>query len=873
MSGDEPEIATSSGELKPGYLRDYISGLPVKATPEETEAVQVFTRRLVEDYGYPRTHVQTRPQYRVRKRPSDEEKSYPVDAAVFRTETRIEDDLFMVVECKKKNRKDGVAQLKLYLDMSAAEVGVWFNGDEHEYLRKTYHKDGSRTYASLPNIPRHGQRIEDIGLYKRKDLKKPSNLKAVFRDLRNHLAGMTTGITRDEALAQEIINVLFCKILDEQETEPDQMVTFRAGVGEVPEEVQKRILTLFDRVKKATYEDVFSENDIISLDPHSLNYVVGELQNYCVMEADRDAIGDAFEVFIGPALRGAEGQFFTPRNVVKMMVEILAPKPGERVIDPACGSGGFLIGALDYVWAQIREQAKQRAWSQKQLFRREVEVATDCFRGLDKDAFLAKVCKAYMALVGDGRGGVFCTNSLNRPEEWQPLVREKVRLGTFDVVLTNPPFGNKIVVKGASLLSQFDFGYTWKREKKSGAYSKTASLHEDQPPQLLFLERCIQLLKPGGRLGIVLPESILGNPSYEYVVGHLVDTVTLLAVVTMPESLFKTSGKGGTHTKVCALLIEKKKPTAPYPILMAEAKWCGHDSRGNPTVRRLPSGKEAVLDDLPTILERFQAIRDGKAVPPDHLGFVLESDSIKNRILVPKYYNPEIDAKLRGLEATHDVVPFGTLLKRGILAVETGVEIGKMAYGTGKIPFIRTSDISNWEIKADFKHGISAEIYETYKTRVDVQAGDILMVRDGTYLIGTTAIVTESDVPMLFQSHIYRIRVGKPEELSPWLLLACLNSPIVRRQIRAKQFTQDIIDTLGKRLNEILLPIPKATDFRKQIADETRRVIETRVQLRNRAKEIALAVEGITYPEAAALDDDIIIGSEEATGYAPARKP
>ena len=213
MTGGEPPT-----ELKAGYIRDFISGQPVKATPEEVDAVQVFARRLVEDYGYPVSHIQTRPQWRVRKRPSDEEKSYPVDIAVFRSKKRTEDDVFMVVECKKKNRKDGVEQLKLYLDMSAAEVGVWFNGDEHEYLRKVHHKDGSRTYEPLPNIPRFGQRIEDIGLYKRKDLKKPSNLKAVFRDLRNHLAGMTTGITRDEALAQEIINILFCKILDEQET-------------------------------------------------------------------------------------------------------------------------------------------------------------------------------------------------------------------------------------------------------------------------------------------------------------------------------------------------------------------------------------------------------------------------------------------------------------------------------------------------------------------------------------------------------------------------------------------------------------------------------------------------------------------------------
>lgn len=597
-------------ELKAGFILDYINGHPVKATPEEVEAVQVFAKRLVEDYNYSKDYIQTRPQYRVRKYPSDEEKSYPVDLAVFRTNKKTEDNLFMIIECKKKTRKDGVAQLKLYLDMSTAEVGVWFNGNEHEYLRKIHHKDGSRTYEPLPNIPRFGQRIEDIGLFKRKDLKKPSNLKVIFRDLRNHLAGMTTGITRDEALAQEIINILFCKILDEQETEPNQTVLFRAGVGEKPEAIRKRILDVFDRVKTATFEDVFDPKDTISLDAESLRYVVGELQNYCIMEADRDAIGDAFEVFIGPALRGSEGQFFTPRNVVKMMVEILNPKPGDKIIDPACGSGGFLICALEHVWGRLKEDAKRKGWTERQLFKREVEVATDCFRGIDKDAFLAKVCKAYMALVGDGRGGVFCANSLNRPEDWPNNMQDKITLGTFDVVLTNPPFGKKIVVKGAPLLSQFDLGYKWKRDKEAKELTKTGTLHEDQPPQILFLERCLQLLKSDGRLGIVLPEAVFGMPTYEYVITYLRNRTKIRGVIAMPESLFKTSGKGGTHAKVCILFVENSRPKTDedWDVFMADAKWCGHDSRGNPTIRKGLDGNETLLDDVPLITKRFKEI-------------------------------------------------------------------------------------------------------------------------------------------------------------------------------------------------------------------------------------------------------------------------
>jgi type I restriction enzyme M protein len=843
--------------LKSGQIRDYVSGIAVKASPEEIEAVQVFAQRLVEDYGYPKHFLQTRPQFRVRKRPSDEAKSYPVDIAVFNSAQKHEGELYIVVECKKKNRKDGIGQLKLYLDMSPADIGVWFNGDEHVYLRKIHKRDGAREYQELPNIPRHGQRVEDIGLFKRKDLVRPSNLKAVFRDIRNHLAGMTTGITRDEALAQEIINLLFCKILDEQETEPGDTVTFRAGIDESASIIKARILTLFQKVKSAAYDDVFSSRDTISLDAESVRYVVGELQNYCVMDADRDAIGDAFEVFIGPALRGTEGQFFTPRNVVKMMVEILDPKPGEKIIDPACGSGGFLITALAHVWGHVQKEAKRKGWTERQRLKREVEVATDCFRGIDKDSFLAKVCKAYMALIGDGRGGVFCENSLVPPAEWHPLAQAKVELGTFDVVLTNPPFGAKIPIKGSALLSQYELGHKWTRNAETKEPEKASALEEKRSPQILFLERCLQLLKPGGRMGIVLPESILGNPSYEYLIAFLQRNTQIKGIVTMPESLFKTSGKGGTHTKVAVLYLEKRAPGRSYDIFMSDVKWCGHDSRGNPTLRKDPrTGEVTLLDEVPLVPERFREVTKGSS-KRNHLGFSLPASRVENRIYVPKYYDPEIESELEALRETHNVLKIDDLKKQKVLSIDTGIEIGKMSYGTGTIPFIRTSDFSNWEIKADFKHGISAEIYEGLKHKIDVRSGDILIVRDGTYLIGTSAIVTEGDLPMLFQSHILRVRILKPDTISPWLFFACLNTPIVKRQIRAKQFTQDIIDTLGKRFTEVYITVPKSKDLAGRVAREMKEIIEGRAKLRSRAKAVALEVQGH-----AVTDEDLEVLSE-----------
>lgn len=827
-----------------GFVFDYVSGSPVRATPEEVDAVQVLAQRLCEDYGYPLAQLQTHPQFRVRKRPSDERKSYPVDIAVFSDPRKSEEDVFLIAECKKRNRKDGVSQLKLYLDMSPAEFGVWFNGEDHVYLRKLLHADGTRTYEELPNIPRLGQRIEDIGLYRRRDLTKPSNLKAVFRDIRNHLAGNVTGITRDEALAQEIVNILFCKIFDEVNTGLDELVTFRAGHSEAPAEVRKRVLELFAKVK-SEYSDVFDPGDKVALDAASLVYVVGELQNYCVTEADRDAIGDAFEVFIGPALRGAEGQFFTPRNVVKMIVEMIDPEPGELIIDPACGSGGFLIMALEHVWQKLEAEAEVKGWSPVQLDRRRRDVATRGFRGLDKDSFLAKVTKAYMAIIGDGRGGVFCENSLLQPTEWHHTAQDQVPVGGFDVVLTNPPFGSKIRIKGSEVLSQYDLAHKWKKDRKTGAIEQTETLREDQPPQLLFLERCLQLLKPDGRLGIVLPESILGNPSYEHAVSWLLERATVEAVVTMPEPLFKTSGKGGTHTKVCVLILRKRAGDPAGTVFMADAKWCGHDSRGNPTIRDGHDGLPVILDDVPVIAERYNSIRRSEhAYAASHLGFRLSLNEVRNRILVPKYYDPELVEHLERLKPTHDLLCIGDLVGDGILTIATGVEVGKMAYGTGRIPFIRTSDISNWELKSDPKQGISEELYETLRAKADVEPGDILMVRDGTYLIGTSAMVTTSDSRMIYQSHIMKLRVLQPDELNPYLLFAALNAPVVKRQIRSKQFTQDIIDTLGNRLLEILVPLPKDKTKQEAIAESTMETVETRALLRNRAMQIAIDVEG-----------------------------
>ena len=398
-------------ETKDGYIIDFISEQEVKAIPEEIEAVQVFARQLVEDYGYPKEHIQTRPQFRVKVRPSDTKKEYPVDIAVFSNNKKQEDDIYIIVECKKKNRKDGKTQLQDYLRFSKAFLGVWFNGDERLFLRKI-EKSGRIEFEEIPNIPQYGQRVEDIGKFRRKDLKPTHNLKATFKTIRNHLAANTVGATRDEVLAQQLINLIFCKIFDERFTEQNDIVTFRAGVDEAAKDVKERILELFNNVKRK-YKEVFDDSDTITLDANSVAYVVGELQNYCLIEAERDIIADAFETFIGHALKGGQGQFFTPRNVEKMMVDILDPDDEDLIIDPACGSGGFLIEALRHVWRKLDAEGEKYRWNNENLKEEKMEFALNKIRGIDKDYFLAKVAKTYMTLIGNGKSSIFREHKTN----------------------------------------------------------------------------------------------------------------------------------------------------------------------------------------------------------------------------------------------------------------------------------------------------------------------------------------------------------------------------------------------------------------------------------------------------------------------------
>jgi type I restriction enzyme M protein len=611
--------------------------------------------------------------------------------------------------------------------------------------------------------------------------------KLLFQEIRNYLAGRHLGATRDRPLLEEVMKCLFS--LKQQQLKRAKLPK-RETDGELLARYQKGLTGI-------TLD--FAESKKINVDIVGLRYLDQKLSQIDLLTFDRDPIGDLYETFIGSAIRGSEGQFFTPQNAGKWIVDAISPASGEMVIDPACGAGGFLV------WAMQASKGGAKLY------------------GIEKDSYLASLARVRTAILGVP-SIVHSANSLTF-ETRSKRLRSSDFIESFDVVITNPPFGKNISSVSRSEQKEFALGHKWKRHRD--AFTVTSDLSTTVPPQVLFIERIISLLRQGGRAGIVVPESLVSSRSYGHVVQYIRDHAAIRAVVGMPESLFKHSGKGGTHTKTCLLLFEKgKKQTS---VFMAEAKWCGHDSRG----RTIPN------DDLPTIAKDYRNKNSSAALK---MGYMVSPAQLVTNILAPRYHEPTAAIATSHLTKTHQLVTVQQLLDDGVLKISSGNEVGKLAYGTGDIPFVRTSDISGWEIKIDPKHCVSQDIYDQLRASQDVKQGDVLMVRDGTYLIGTCAFVTEYDERIIYQSHILKLRSLDHSILSPYLLLALISSEPVQKQIKAKTFTQDIIDSLGSRFAEIVLPIPRQAKARKIVEDMVRKVIFDRVEARELSRRAKLLV-------------------------------
>ncbi len=802
-------------------IKDFATDKLVKLSPEENVR-QEYERILVESYGYTKSEMEI--EVKIPRGTG----YFPdrADICVFKSSSGRDptQDILGIVETKRPERKDGISQLKSYMTATSAIWGVWTNGDNISYVcRRPGKTDILDDYIN--DIPSKGQSISDIGKIKKAELKpfERQHLKSVFRRILRTLYA-NTNISRREKLGNEMIKLIFSKIEDEK-TYFNRLPDFRASAGEPPIQVKERVLKLFERVKKELKDDgVFSEYETITLDPRSVAWVVGQMERRSLLKTDTDVVGDAFEVFAESRLAGEKGEFFTPRGVIKLAVELTKPKPEEIICDPACGSGGFLIQAMKYIW-KIMEKEPQYKDSPR-LEEQKKKMASRVIFGIDKESDLVKIAKAYMAISGDGRSNVLHENSLHSAEEFSGFAKEKFvqknKFRTFNVILTNPPYGTRTKVAKTDT-KHFALGHKWVK-KSMGAWEKSGTFC-DRDPYVLFIERCLDMLSENGRLAIVLPETLFHAPKTEYIRHFIMKSTSIEAVIGLPHNTFRPH----CNAKTC-LLILKKRIRQTKKVVMANPKEMGHDHNGHPLLH--PDTKE-LWDDLPTVIKELSCPES----KTNKFTFTVPWDKIKKSgNLIPSYY--------QGLMFTPEVcenqmkVRIGDLVDEGILGAWDGHgSPSSESKGRGSIPYIRVSDIVNWELYRNPVSGISKNVYDKMvKNKKKPKEGDILFVRRGSYRIGTVAMASSRDSNVLLTRELLTFRILKtnnPYKINSFYLLALLSSKFVQDQINSKVFVDTTLPNIGDRWKELILPIHKDTREIQKISVLTEKSIRAKWSAQN----------------------------------------
>lgn len=601
----------------------------VKITEKETN-LQYMIQMMSEEYGFPMEDMQRDFSFKF----EDEEgkkKTGKVTLAIFENgkEHVVENMIRAIVIAKDAKVKDtdkngGVmATLSDILTYTDCDFGCWTNGEDLKFIAEMEDEWGQVDICDYTDFPSFGQSLEDLIQQGDKAApRKPANesLVKTFKRCHDYIYG-NEGMKK--TAFWELLNLIFCKLYDEKRrfTEAKRGVSYRrkfwVGAMEQNTEegkaaVAKRIKNLFTELKEdGSFNDVFDGNEQINLSDAGLAKVAAELSKYSFLDATVDVKGTAYETIVSNTLKQEAGQFFTPRNIIKCMVEMLDPDENTRVLDPACGSGGFLVMVLDHVrhkvvkrlYPELDElhlEAKLNTPEVNDLTR---EYAEKMIFGFDFDPDLKKAARMNMVMAGDGHSNIFNVNSLDYPHgdkpdvsKIAPAVMHSIQnsadknfsfataddnaQGKFDMIFTNPPFGAKVEVDPAIIERA---GY----ELQSNA------------PEVLFIEQCYRFLKPGGKMAIVLPDGILGNPNMEQTRIWILRHFKLLASVDLPVETFLPQ----VGVQASLLFLQKKTSAEAlvpieeedYDVFMALVENVGKDRRGNPIYVKDNDGAELLF--------------------------------------------------------------------------------------------------------------------------------------------------------------------------------------------------------------------------------------------------------------------------------------
>jgi type I restriction enzyme M protein len=581
--------------------------------PEEVIR-QLWLVKLTQEYKYPLDRIEVEKSVQFGR----EVREKSADIVLYKEDKMTP---YIIFELKQPDAKKAQEQLKSYLSAEGAEGGVWSNGIQKFILYRPYPKEYITTLSDIPNVNQTWDNLfEEKRTYN--ELQEKFDLSFIISRLEEMVLAQA-GVN----VFEEVFKLIYAKLYDE-----DQARNFRAKkevLFRQYKEPKKTYSVINDELFKGAideWKDIFNPLSKIDLTPEQLQICVPFLEEDKFFGSGREEleiIDRAFEHLIAEVSKGQKGQYFTPRNVIKMCVKMLNPKKDEYVIDPACGSGGFLLHAMYWVWDNDLTSASEAA---KQKY------ANRYLYGIDFDDNMRRISQALMLIAGDGRHNIFKRNSLDgrdwigeQAEEARASLKSRLRhfentkqeeenrktyrFLSFDILMTNPPFAGEITDSG--LLRQYEFA------KKNGKLKQKVERH------LLFIERSLDALRPGGRMAIVLPQGVYNNTGMEWLRLWFFEKARILAVVGLEGNTFKLPAPAkGTGTKTSVLFLKKWKqdeePLEDYPIFMAVSKKSGKDNSGeyiflNEKGQRIKSeggifetsGKLRLDDDLEEIAEAF----------------------------------------------------------------------------------------------------------------------------------------------------------------------------------------------------------------------------------------------------------------------------
>lgn len=626
-----------------------------------------------------------------------------------------------------------------------------------------------------------------------------TNYTEIFRDLYYHLYANSNS-SRAEKIFEDIAKILLVKI-SLKEVNPQNngnaIKNFMIGQGSANDVL---LPFLVKRVPQ-----LISDSDTFSIGDEAIKKGIELLDKIDLSESPASVLGDAFQSVVGPKLRGDKGQFFTPKVLVKTMVQVANPKPEDKIVDPAAGAGSFLVEA---------HLLRTQMYPQHKNFGPLI--------GLEKDEDLCRLGGATVYIATEGVGKIENVNSLSLDEVGKIKSPSPFEA---DLILTNPPFGAKIGITDSNILSNFDLGHNWGYSKSKDYWEKIQEIRRTQDPQILFLELCFKLLKPGGLVGIILPEGIFGNKNTGYVLDFIRQQGLIETMIDCPRHMFQPSTETKTNVLFIRKFSQKRSVTIPK-TLVAVAKTCGHDRRG----KTITSEGKDVSNDLKLIGETH-ASRDSK--------WWSECELTEPYYIVPRFYHNGAKNAVEHLakEWKGDVITIDELIKSKFIHMRKGHEVGADAYGTGNIPFIRTSDINNWEVSIDPTKGVSEQVYEKYNRLQKLKVNDILLIVDGRYRIGQTAIIQSDNCKSIIQSHFRIITVTSKSPITAYEFLYILNLPSVLEEMRNLVFIQSTLGSIGKRLGMLQVPLPKTSSEWSQRVKVFRDAIENRALLLSKLKE------------------------------------